>query len=155
MNIQKKQDQLGSEAGTLLQDIQAFRGQPGWNELVPILKSTRMVRGVKGPADAGKGQAVALKAWGDKWDQSPDTVFQRYQQLVERSSAMEKRRKALVDAWTKVRAQEEARLRSNETFKATDINTIVANETMNYEMNRANLNLFGLDELGLFMRTPQ
>jgi hypothetical protein len=154
-NIQKRQDQFAGEADTLLQDIQAFRGQSGWNELVPILKSTRKVRGVKRPADAAKGQAAALKAWGDKWDQSPDTVFQRYQQLVERSSTIENRRKALVEAWTNLRTQEEARIRSSGTFKAKDINTVVANETMNYEMNRANLNLFGLDELGLFTRTPQ
>ena len=148
--IEKKQDEFGGRVETLMQDIRAFRGQAGWNELAPILKNTRTARGGKGSEDAAKNPADLLQAWGDKWNQSPAAVSQRYQQLVERSSAIEKERKALVDAWTDVQTQERERIRSSGGSSARNTDAIVANSSLTYEMNRANLNRFRLDELGLF-----
>ena len=149
-SLEKKQNEFGGRAETLLQDILVFRGQAGWNELAPILKSTRMAPGGKGSEDATKSLAVLLQAWGQKWNQSPVTVSQRYQQLVERSSAVEKDRKALVAAWVDVQTQERERIRSSGGFSAKNTNASVANSSLTYEMNRANLNQFRLDELGLF-----
>ena len=133
-----------------MQDIRTFRGQSGWNDLAPILRSTRMARGGKGPEDAAKSPADLLQAWGQKWNQSPVTVSQRYQQLVERSSAIEKERKALVAGWTDIQTQERDQLRKSGGFSAKNTDAIVANSSLTYEMNRANLNRFRLDELGLF-----
>jgi hypothetical protein len=149
-SIEKRQDQFGGQAETLLKDIGAFRGQSGWNELAPILKSTRMAPGGKGSQDAAKSPPDLLQAWGNKWGQSPTAVSQRYQQLVERSAAIEKERKALAEAWSEIQTRERERIRSSAEISAKNTEAFVANASLTYEMNRANLNRFGLDELGLF-----
>lgn len=154
-NVEKKHAEFGGRAKALLQDIAAFRGQSGWNELAPILKSTRMAPTEKSSEGAAKSLTDRLQAWGQKWNQSPATVSQQYQQLVERSSAAEKEREALVDAWADVQTQERERIRSSGDFSTRNTDAIAANTSLTYEMNRANLKRFRLDELGLLVQITE
>jgi hypothetical protein len=143
-SVQKKQDQFGGQAEALLKDVQAFRGQSGWYELAPILKKVRQGAGTK--------ESPELQAWGQKWSQSPDGVLQQYQQLVERSAAIDKQRKALADAWLDIQTKEKEQLLNSGQYSSKNVGAMVANSGLAYEMNRVNLSRYGLDELGLFAR---
>jgi len=144
-STQKHQDQFTIEADALIRDIQAFRGQHGWNELAPILKNSK----------TASSQASALKVWGEKWKQAPNTVSQRFQQLVERSSAIEKRRKELVATWKGIKTKEDDLLRNSGRFKAREMDKAVSVQTLNYDIYRMNLSRYEVDELGLLQRLDQ
>ena len=154
-NVAKRHVEFGGRAKALLQDIAAFRGQSGWNELAPILKSTRMAPTEKSSEGAAKSLTDRLQAWGQKWNQSPATVSHQYQQLVERSSAAEKERAALVDAWADVQTQVRERIRSSGDFSTKNTDAITANASLTYEMNRTYLKRVGLDELGLLVQMTE
>ena len=138
--VKKQQAQFLVDAEALAKDVRTFQAQPGWNELAPILKNSQ-----KTP-----NQAAALKAWGERWKQPSDTTVQRYQQLVERSSATEKQRKELLATWVEIKATERELFRSSGRFHARELDTAVGHQTLNYEVNKVALTRYGLDELGLF-----
>ena len=93
--------------------------------------------------------------WGEKWKQAPDIVSQRFQQLVERSSAMEKRRKELVATWKGIKTREDNLLRNSGRFKAKEMDDIVSAQTLNYDIYRMNLSRYEVDDLGLLQRLDQ
>ena len=140
--LQKKQDRFAGDATALVKDIEAFRGQPGWKELAPILKANR----------GTPGQAAAMKPWEEKWKQPADATAQRYQQLVERSAGLEQRRKELIDDWAAIQAKERALVESS-GINAKHLDSSVGSATLTYELNRVSLKRFGLDDLGLFTQT--
>lgn len=138
--VKKQQDQFATDAEALIKDIQVLRGQPGWSEVAPVLKSSRN----------SPNQATALKAWGEKWKQSPDTISQRFQQLVERSSAIEKRRKELLTRWANLKAKDDELFRKSGRWTSKNIDQVVGHQTLTYDVNRLSLNRYGVDEFGLF-----
>jgi hypothetical protein len=149
-NVQKKQDQFSEQAGALLQGIGAFREQAGWKDLAPLLKSARTGPTGKPQADLARILSDHLQGWGTKWSRSPAEASERYLQLVERSSAIEEQRKSLVAAWADVQAKDREQFKAAAGFSEKNADTMAANSSLIYEMNRANLNRFGLDEFGLF-----
>jgi hypothetical protein len=139
-DLQKQQDLFATDAAVLIQEVQAFRRQQGWDELAPILKRDR----------SGLQESTALKAWSEKWKQPADSVSLQFHTLAERSTAIEKRRKELIAKWGDMKKKEDMAIRNSGRYDAKSVDSIVANSTLIYELNKVSLNRVGLDELGLF-----
>ena len=140
--LKKKQDQFATEAEGLAKETQTFRAQPGSNDLVPILKRMK----------TAPDQSAALKAWGDKYNQSGEAVARRYQELRERSAPIEQRRKDLMAEWAEIEKKERDLLTSSGRFDPRTINAVIAQQTLSYGINIVVLKGYGLDDLGLFSR---
>jgi len=140
--LKKKQDQFAPEAEGLVKETETFRAQSGSNDLIPILKRMKTV----------PDQSAALKAWGDKYSQSGDAVARRYQELLERSTAIEQRRQELMAGWVDIEKKERDLLTSSGRFDPRTINSVMAQQTLSYGINLVILKRYGLDDLGLFAR---
>lgn len=134
--LMRKQDAFLQRARRLLLEIDPLRDSSGWTGVMQTLRAAR-----------ANSSSSAFALLTRQWELSGDDIYIRARQLLEQSTTLEQERRALLSEWTAAMADARASV-SKAQYNARQLQAVVGNTELFYEMNRTALNRFELDESG-------
>jgi len=134
--LMRKQDAFLQRARDLMLEVEPLRSESNWAGVVQTIRAAR-----SNPSSS----VFALLT--RQWDLTGDEIYIRARQLLEQSAILERERQALLGEWTVAMADARSAI-SKAQYNSRQLQAVVGNTELFYEMNKTALTRFRLDESG-------
>jgi len=138
------------DLGEILEKIALMMGQPGWNEMEEIIRTSTSGESGRNGAVPGFDSETALSTWGEKWNARGEDTYAHYLSLVEQCAFLEVRRIALRMRLRAVQIKMVHALAVESTAQRVQQQSSIERDLNDLELMESELNAYELNDLGLY-----
>jgi len=134
--LMRKQDAFLQRARDLIVEVEPLRSTSGWAGVVRTIHAARA-----NPSTSAFGLLTR------QWELTGDETYIRARRLLEQSATLEQERQRLLGEWTAAMVDARSAI-STAQYNPRQLQAVVGNTELFYEMNKTALNRLKLDDSG-------